>query len=334
MRDGRVAPALLSGTVMPVRPFAPLLLLGTAVTILLGGAEGGCGMGSAASPPVAAAMTPGLRWIGVDSKPLAVGSRLTVSFEAGGAASCCAGGYRVESSDPSVVEVADEGNQTLALDAVASGEATIQVFPAGSATAAGSTDILTRDPASVQFADPSHLAAAIADDTELPAAFALLRTGAETIQAVVRDAGGEVLASSGLAAGSGSGAIVVVPEQPDQFYLTALPASGSGTGSFTGGLSGGAGQTFQVAIVGAPVSAALEHRVASDGSIVVLARALAADGSEVFGVPAWIFNLAGPGTALSIADAAVQLSFPAGTPSGAAILTATSGALTAEMAVP
>ncbi len=326
----------------PMRPSLWTLCLASAGVVLLSGFDGGCG--AAASPAVMGLQGPSggsgatngsLRWIGLDSRPLAVGSQITVSFETAAGAACCSAGYTATSSDPAVLAVTDQGNQTLGVRAVAAGQAEIEVMAPGSGVPAGTVAVTTAEATSVTFGDPSHLAAGLQGETDLPPSFALLRTGSEILQAVVTDAAGDTLASEGLATGHGTGAISVVPEEPDQFYLTALPASGDAGGTFVGGLaSGQGGVTFQIALVGAAVRAKLDRRTAPDGSVFVLARALTEDGTEVLGVPTWSFSIDGPGTVLSLADAAAELFFPAGTASGATTLTATSGNLSAQITVP
>ena len=310
-------------------------LLGAA--LLLGGANGGCGSFGSSAPAVLDDVS-GVRWIGADPRPLAVGSEASLSFEVGARTACCQGGYRLASSAPAIVSVQDLGQQTLSVRALDAGAAVIELYGEGDGGAVGGLSLVAAEPAAVTFADQSHQAAAIENETALPPSFSLLRTGSETLLAVITDAAGDELASQGLTTGEGQGAVAAHKVEPEQFILTALPTTASeGSGVFVGGLTAepSTALSYQIAIVDQPQRLALAQRTTPEGDTVVLAKALAADGSEVFGVSGWGYALTGSGSYVELAAAALRVSFPPGTAPQSATLTVTApGGLSTQLLLP
>ncbi|MHB8416642.1 MAG: hypothetical protein ACYDCL_01100 [Myxococcales bacterium] len=313
---------------------APLLI---AVAALLGGANGGCGALSPAEVNAPSATGSSVfRWIGVDPRPLAVGTQATVSFEVAAGGDCCAQGFTATSTAPSIIAVSSGLlNQTLQLQALAPGAAAIQVT-APDGTLQGELPLTAEAPASIVFADPSHLAAAIEGDTALPATFSLLQGGYAIIQAVIEDAAGNPLASQGLASCESPSGLWVTKEEPEKVTVTALP--GAAQGALVCGLSADPTTDirFEVHLVDGAETAALETRTAQDGSVVVLAKGLDANFVETLGLGQWIFSLVGPQgtTAQRLADAAEKVAFPPNTAAASAVLTATNGTLAAASAIP
>ncbi len=313
----------------------PCLLL---TACLLGGANGGCGTAAGvARSPAADALASAVVWVGVDSRPLAVGTTATLSFEAIGSADCCANGYSVGSTAADVIAVADLGNQTLELQAVAAGAATIEVFaPDGSLV--GGVPLTAETPASVSFADPSHLVAQIQGDTELPpSGFSLIQGGEAILQAVIEDAVGNQLASQGLASCQAvGGGLSVKKEEPERFVLEALPGAEHAT--LVCGLASDPSTdvSYPVHVVAAAQSASFQKSTGADGSVVAVVDALDASGLHTLGLGQWTFHVTDPGYATPLADAAVQVVFPTGATAGSATLTATSqdGTLTASTQIP
>jgi hypothetical protein len=308
-----------------------------AAFVLLGGAAGDASCGpdvGIASTVTPDGATSSLRWIGVDPRPLAVGTTASLTFElAPGVPSLS--GYQLQSSDPSVLTVTDLGNQTVSLTAQAAGSAEVQLISDNALL--GSLSLTVEQPTSIVFADPSNLAAGIPNDTDLqpsPATFGLLVGGQEAIQAVISGADGDsLLASQEVVTGSGYG-VSVTPGGGASFILGALFDP---TATFTGGLQAtpSSALTFNIEIVAAATNAILKSRVdGTDGSIYVLAVAQDASGNEIFGLPNWTFTLSGPGTAVRLGSAAVKLIFPTATAAQSVTLTATNGTLDAGIQLP
>ncbi|MHB1846776.1 MAG: hypothetical protein ACYCWW_18295 [Deltaproteobacteria bacterium] len=306
-----------------MRPFALALLVALA----------GCGPDEHDSGSPAQSV----RWLGVDSRPLAVGSSETLAFEITSGAACCPGGYAVTSSAPSLLAATDLGGQRVAVAALAAGSAELRIVSSG--IAIGSLALTAAVPTAFTFADPSRAAAAMPGEPALPQSFALFASGSAEIAADISDANGEMLFSQGLATGQGSGAVDVVKVEPERFLLTALPASGSGgaAGHFAGALLGNpeSALTYPVEIAAVPASAAIEQRSSPDGSAIVLAKAFAQDGTELLGLPAWSFAVAGLATVVPLADAAALILFAPGTAPGTVQLSAQNPAgVTAQLALP
>ncbi len=280
---------------------------------------------------------PVVRWIGADPRPLAVGSAETLSFELVSGEACCDGGYAVQSSAPSVLTAEELGGQVVQVTALTAGSAQLSVSAAGGQL--GSLPITTALPAAIAFEDPSRAAAAIPGEPALPARFSLLSSGQAEIDAVISDATGDPLFSQRLAVGAGSGAVDVEKVEPERFLLTALPTPGGGqlNGQFAGALAGDpeSALTYPVEVAGGAASASLLVRKAPDGSAIVLARALALDGTELLGLPAWTFGIAGLATVIPLEDAAATVLFAPGTAEKSVELTATNPVgLSAQLALP
>lgn len=315
--------------------------------VLLGGATGGgCGLGASAvgidaETPRAGQLSAdggssnGLSWIGIDSSvPLAVGTTATIAFEVG-ATPLATGSFQVDSSDFNVISITQGKDQTLTLTAVAPGTAAIELWVEGSEL--GSLALTVAQPEAIAFADPSHLAAGIADAgidlPPAPAKFAIVTGQEETIQAVITDATGDALASAGLVQASGTG-LIVTADSSNQFILQ--PGLSSMNGTFTGSLGGAASVTYDVEFVyaSAVMGATLETRTDADGNVYALAVAVDGDGDEIFGLGAWTFVPSGGATSVQLADAATKVILPKGTVPASVTLTAQNGSLTASALIP
>jgi hypothetical protein len=160
-----------------------------------------------------------VHWIGLDSRPLAVGSQLVVTLEIatdGGLAPA----YTVASSDPNVVEVEDGGNQRLLLDVRGEGSATLELQTPGERADLSVTAAI---PVGLELWDAEHLAAGIGDGG-LDPVFDILSSSEEVLQGVVLDARGRALNSWGLVQGSES-KLKLSNREPEQFILAYLAAT-------------------------------------------------------------------------------------------------------------
>jgi hypothetical protein len=260
-----------------------------------------------------------VQWIGLDARPLAVGSQLPVNL-----AFATDGGfpaYAVVSSAPSVVSVQDQGHGVLLVSALDAGSAQLALT---SDIGSASFSLVADDPASVTFSVLSHLAAQL--DTALPhdgasgkPDFELVTNGTEVIQAVVANQAGESLNSWGLTQASAqSGLLAVWKTEPEQFTLTALADVGQTGGSvvLTAGLISGATApvSFNVRIVD---SAALVIMLPSPDRTVVLGEAFDSDNvTKVYGLGDWQFTCDPTSTCitsqLSLCAARLQLTTDGG----------------------
>jgi hypothetical protein len=325
-----------------------LFLVGSLV--LLGGfSGGGCG-GFGSTPAGIDAETPnagqlsadggganGVSWVGIDSSvPLAVGTTATIAFEVGNTP-LAADTFTVESNEPSVISVTPGKDQTATLTAVSPGTASLELWVGGAEI--GSLGLTVAQPASIAFADPSHLAAGIADAgidlPPAPAKFAIVQGQEETIQAVITDETGNALASYGLAQASGTG-LIVTATSSNEFILQ--PGLSSTTGTFTGSLSGvpSSAVTYDVEVVYPTqvMGATLKTRTDADGNVYALAVAMDGDGDEIFGLGSWTFVPSGGATSVQLADAATKVILPQGAKAASVTLTATNGSLTATALIP
>jgi hypothetical protein len=269
----------------------------------------GCGSSSASQAPV---------WVGLDSRPLAVGSQIPVDIDLstdGGPLDST-----VSSSDPSVVQPISDGGLQLSLNVVGAGSATLSFESNFGST---SYPVTAADPASVTFAIASRLVAGI--DTALPPAptgFALIYGGTEVVQALVYDTATppNELNSWGLVnSAQGTGSLRVNKIEPERFMLTAL---GVGTGNtFVAGLPEQLAQSFPVQFV----TAATASLVYSNG--FVLAEAVndeMAEVLEVLGLGDWVFACqpSASCTVDQLSLSVVQLSIPSGSSPGSFTVTA------------
>ena len=246
------------------------------------------------------------QWLGLDDRPLAVGSQLAVSFvfstDAGKTA------YAITSSNPNTVAVTDQGDQRLTISVLAPGAATLQLTGSFGTC---SRPLVAATPSSITLSDQSHLAAGI--DPQLPQSFDLIQNlqqvGQEVIVAVVVDANGDELNSRGLTKGRAGGSLSVQKKEPEEFVLSTLPGT---SGTFVAGLADATSEnlSYAVALVQSAATVVLQT---DDGGLTVLAKALASDGrTEVFGIDDWDFACI-PSTSCTwnkIAPAAVRLVLP------------------------
>ncbi len=321
-----------------------LILLGGLV--LLGGADGGaCGLGAPIDTPVlnlsADGGPGGLRWVGVDPRPLAVGTTSSLSFELG--AEDLSSEYEVNSDNPTVISVADEGNQILRVTALSAGTADIDLFVEGSPV--GSLQLTSAQATSIVFADPSHLAAGIDGGIDLPlppGKFGILANQQETIEAIITDDAGDPLAAAqALATGVGEG-VSATPVPPSENSVASagflLEPGINSTATFSGSLTKvpSSALTYDIDIVqpSAVVSAVLETRTDADGNVYALAIAEDSYGNEIFGLGIWTFVPSGGATAEPLAPAAAKIIIPDGALPGSVTLTATNGALTVTTQLP
>jgi len=317
------------------RQVIPLLL---AVAPLLGGAQGGCGLAAPAANVEEGPGTPatGISWTGVDSRPYAVGTTATLSFEASGLGDCCSLGYTVSSTAPEVIGVTDLGNQTVQVQALGEGAATIQINALVDGVLVGELPLTAKQPATVIFGDPSHLAAGIEGDTDLPPQFSLVQGSQQIVQAVIEDAAGDPLASQGLASCASSAGLTVSKEEPEKIVMEGLLATEGS--NLTCGLTANPATdiVYEVRVVAAAQNATFEKRTTADGSVIALVNAWDENNDETFGVGAWIFLLDGADTGTPLGASAVSLTFPTQTAPGTETLIALSetGSLTATTSVP
>jgi hypothetical protein len=280
-------------------------------------------VGSACSGSSSAGTSP-VQWLGLDTRPLAVGSQIPVSLQFatdGGEVE-----YTATSSDSSIVAVNDLKDQEIVLSVLATGTATLQVVSNfGTAT----RPVIAEEPASVTFAVASRLKAGF--DTALPSSengFALVYDGSEVIQALVYDQVGDQLNSWGLTLGASTEVSVLVTKaEPEQFTLTAQ-ASVPTSANFIAAIPslGDAGtSSFLVSIVNSAQTGA----IAANDAGVAIAEAFAAVPQlgqlQVFGLGDWQFTCqpAAQCTTDQVSLSAAQLSFPPGADAGSFTVTAT-----------
>jgi hypothetical protein len=297
----------------------------TALALVLGTSAGlfsGCG--SSASPVAlgpnqnaAASVT----WVGIDDRPIAVGTQLTLTFRLPAGKTSAAEALTVSSSDPSIISLdsLDFTDDRMLVNALAPGQAAIalqghDVQSELSVTAAKAVKI--------DFYDENYLAAGMWQQPLPRTGFGLLTGGQEIIGAILEDASGQMLNSRGLAMGVGHGALAVTKEEPEMFVLSRLPSAGASDGTFCGGLSAPCSE-YPVTLVDAIAQVVIYVGHASDNvTVVAVAQAEDANQNPVFGVSDWQFKLSGGGFT-RLAPAAVQVTPPALSAMGPVTLTAT-----------
>jgi hypothetical protein len=267
-----------------------------------------CGwIGCPGQPGLTAGDAGFVHWIGLDSRPLAVGSQLTVTLEiatdGGGAPS-----YTVTSSDPRVVDVQDKGNERLLLDVRGEGSTTLELQASG---ARADLAVTASVPVGLEIWDSEHLAAGIGDGG-LDPVFDILDSSEEVLQAVVLDASGRALNSWGLVQGIPT-LLFLSKHEPEQFTLAfeatrmdcgfeaylidaGVPAEDAGAPEEDAGADGGLNPSasnpvsYQVSFVTS--ASAVRLLRGGPSHLNVLAQALAGpDNSvEVFGIDDWEFS--------------------------------------------
>jgi hypothetical protein len=292
------------------------------------------GCGSTASPEgvipnmsAAASVT----WVGIDSRPLAVGTQLTLTFQLPPGMTSDAQALTVSSSDPSVISLTsvDLAHNRMLVTAASAGQAAISLqgrdvqseLPVSTATAT-----------QIDFLDENYLAASRAAAPSfmwmpLPKSFGLLTGGQEVIGAVLKDATGQLLNSRGVAMGKGEAALQVTKEEPEMFVLSRYPVAVVSEGTFCGGLSDLPCNeaSYPVTLLDAISKIKITVAPASDNvSLVAVAQALDVNDNWVFGVSDWQFSVNTSGAIFTrLSPAAVQITKPEVSVTGAVTLTAT-----------
>jgi hypothetical protein len=248
-----------------------------------------------------------VHWLGLDSRPLAVGSRLIVDFEI-----ASDGGeqptYTVAVDAPDVIGVEDLGEEQLLLSVLQPGTATLQLQTSDGPAA---FPITAFNPARVTFSDADHLAASI--DVPLAPTFDLLGNAQEVLQGVVLDADGGSMNSWGLTDGSASSfGLNVSKREPEQLILASAGTIAGPVTVVVGLADGGVPQSYTVYIVNSAASVRLATN-ASASNFLVLAEALDNVGKTVFGVDDWQFECSPSATCIvnRVSASAVQLALPA-----------------------
>ena len=268
-------------------------VLGAAALALLSGVAG------CSNQPQVAGGTGFVQWIGLDARPLAVGSVLPVTLaiatDAGAAPA-----YTVSSSDPAVVDVEDAGEERILLSVVGAGTATLQLHTLDQRA---ELPVTAANPAGLAVWDAEHFAAGVGGPLD-GGAFDVLSDSEEVLQAVVLDTGGHELNSWGLVTASSS-TLLSSKREPEQLILAqgSNPSAtlkvglvGDGEQSDGGELAddGGAASalSYQIDFV-TPTSVRLLR--GGPSNLNVVAQAFFADGGiEVFGIDDWQFECLPP----------------------------------------
>lgn len=248
----------------------------------------GCVGGSSTDP---------VQWLGVDTRPLAVGSQIPITLAItndGGEVE-----YQASSSNPSVVGIQDLGNQQLVLDVLSPGAVTLQVI---TNFGTGTLPVVASAPAFVTFAIRSHLPAGL--DTALPqskcaepsvacAGFALVAGGSEVIEAQVEDASDNVLNSWGLVIAPKPATLLVTKSEPELFTLTGPGTfnQNSPIDTFVAGLADGGASQFLVAFVDSADTKNAALEVSPDNTLMVGRAFMPMPATtEVLGLGDWQFS--------------------------------------------
>jgi hypothetical protein len=310
---------------MPVQPKRCALLIG----LLLEAGTGltsGCGSSSGLetlSPNQSA--TQSVTWIGIDQRPLAVGTQLTLAYQLPPGKTSASEAVTVNSSDPGIVALSslDLTHNRMLVTALAPGQAAIALQ---GRDVHGDLPVTAAKAATIAFFDENYLAAGMG--VPLPkTGFGLLAGGQEIIGAVIKDSAKEQLNSRGLAFGEGHEALSVTKEEPEMFVLSSYPAAGASMasmGTFCGGLTAApcSENSYPVTLVNVIANVVIAAYPASDNvSKVAVAQAVDANQNPIFGVSDWEFQLSA-GTFTRLAPAAVQVQAPVPT-TGPITLTAT-----------
>jgi hypothetical protein len=297
-----------------------------AVTLLLG-VGGGFGCGSSASPQgfnPALSSAASVTWVGIDSRPLAVGTQLTLAFQLPAGKTSDAEALTVSSSDPNIVSLTsvDLAHNRMLVTAVAAGQAAISLQ---GRDVHSDLPVTTDKPTQIDFLDENYLAAGMW--MPLPHnGFGLLAGGQEVIGAVLKDASHQLLNSRGLAMWAKGGGLDVNKEEPEMFVLSWYPSAGTSYGTFCGGLSDPCNESsYPVTLVNAISQIEIKVGTASDNvSVIAVAQALDSNQNWVFGVSDWQFSLnTSDSNFIRLSPAAVQVSKPPVSVTGAVTLTAT-----------
>jgi hypothetical protein len=307
----------------------------------------------AAQPPLSSSDAGFVHWIGLDSRPLAVGSQILVTLEI----STDAGSQPpidVTSSNVDVVSIANLDGGAIVypllsgqflLDVVGSGSATLEVQ---TTSAKADLDVTAAIGVAMEIWDAEHYAVGSGQALNPKFPLDLLANTEELLQGVVLDANGEALNSWGLI----EGPISVSPQPPEQFILSpgTSPSAtltfglfDAGGVSFDAGLNEDAGVPFDAAssvslTVNVVSSAALVKIVPgySDG-LVVIAEAIASDKkTEVFGIDDWEFSCAPAETCVvtPLSPSVASLTIPSNSGSHKVTASSSSQALTGNITVP
>jgi hypothetical protein len=259
--------------------------------------------GACTSKPQLAAGDAGfVQWLGLDSRPLAVGSRLAVTLEIATDAGV-APTYTVISSDPAVVEVEDGGDSRLVLSVVGEGTATLELQTPNQRA---DLSVTAEFPVAVTIWDAEHFAAGVGGPLDPSVAFGILPNSEELLQAVVLDARGRELNSWGLVQefDESSSTLQVSKQEPEQFLVAQLatlvdntfkaglvdaaPRDGGGVDD-GGTLDSDSSVSFTVDFSPPPTSAGLLR--GGPSNLNVVAQAFTDDGGiEVFGIDDWEFT--------------------------------------------
>jgi len=303
-----------------------LAALGASLAVAL---AGGCGAAtSAAGVNPNAIASPPVVWVGIDQRPLAVGTQLTLTFQLPAGKTSTSEALSVDSSDPNIVAITsiDLAHNRMLVQALSPGQAVIELQ---GKDVSSKLAVSAAKAETIKFYDVNYLAAAtLAPDllVELPRkGFGLLLGGQEVVGSVLLDSGNDPLNSRGLAQGEGKGALRVTKEEPEMFLLSPLPSSGASVGTFCGGLSGPCSDVaYPVTLLDAIAKVVVVTATASDQSLIAVAQAEDANGNAIFGVNDWEFQLNTTSDArfTRLSPAAVRV-IPPTSGSGPVILTAT-----------
>jgi hypothetical protein len=264
-------------------------------------------------------------WVGIDSRPLAVGTQLTLAFQLPPGMTSDAQALTVSSSDPSIVSLTsiDLEHNRMLVTAVSAGQAAISLQ---GRDVHSDLPVTTAQATQIDFLDENYIAAGMW--TPLPTkGFGLLTGGQEVVGALLKNDAGQLLNSRGLAMGKGEAALQVNKEEPEMFVLSRYPVAVVSEGTFCGGLSDLPCNeaSYQVTLLDAISQVKITVGPAADNvSIVAVAQALDVDGNWVFGVSDWQFSVNTSGASFTrLSPAAVQITKPEVSVTGSVTLTAT-----------
>jgi len=291
-----------------------------------------------------------VHWIGLDSRPLAVGSQLIVTLEIATDAGA-EPPYTVTSSDPAVVAIADAGNERLLLSALAEGSATLELQ---TRNAKADLVLTAAIPVALEFFDAERYAAGIGTPLDQARGFEILVNSEERLQGVVLDAAAEPLNSWGLIFGRPAN-LTVSKQEPEAFIVAqeqlgspgtfvaglidaGISAPDGGVAEEDGGshLDAGSTASFTVNIVSSATYVALVSEVPA-GSLVVVAEALASDHlTQVFGIDDWEFSCSPPATCMvtPLSSSVAEIDIPAQSGPHTVTVSSSSQALDAGLVIP
>jgi hypothetical protein len=305
-----------------------------------------------ANPPQLTASDAGfVRWIGLDARPLAVGSQLIVTLEIATDAGVQPS-YSVDSSNPDVVTIEDAGDERLLLLVRGEGTTTLELK-----TADEKADLLLTAsiPVALTVSDAEHLAAGV--DATLGSSFQVLGSSEELLQAVVLDASGQPLNSWGLVqSGAKTNGLQVSTQEPEQFILAQRiaaigtfeavltdpgdPPADGGLPVEDAGVDLDAGSTANYLVTFVPSVSWVSLLRGGPAGLTVLAQALNDAGPgesiEVFGVDDWEFSCFPPATCTinRLSPSVVSLTFEAGSGNHDLTASSSSQALSLTVVIP